>query len=95
MLLNQITHAPRLRKPCISSDLLTPPQERLTSVKFGQEIHRDRDFHSLHCVYNGCRDKQLNQGMKTLFGTNQKHVEISDMSINKCRLIRKNCVYNV
>jgi len=41
-------------------DLLTPPQERLTGVKFGQEIHRDRDFHSLHCVYNGCRDRQLN-----------------------------------
>ena len=19
-----------------------------------------RDFHSLHCVYNGCRDRQLN-----------------------------------
>jgi len=55
-----ITHAPLLRKPWISSDLLKPPQERLTGVKFGQEIHRDRIFHSLHCVYNGCRDKQLN-----------------------------------
>ena len=52
-------HAPRLRKPCISSDLLTP-QERLTGVKFGQEIHRDRDFYSLHWVYNGCRYRQLN-----------------------------------
>ena len=62
---------PRLRKPCISSDLhvVTPPQERLTGVKFGQEIHREREIHSLHCVYNGCRDKQLNQGVKTLFGT--------------------------
>ena len=35
----------------LSSDLLTLPQERLTGVKFGQEIHRDRDSHSLHCVY--------------------------------------------
>jgi len=61
MLLNQllITHAPWLRKPCISSDLLTP-QDRLTGVKFGKELHRDRDFHSLHCVYNGCRDRQFN-----------------------------------
>ena len=63
MLLNQllITHAPRLRKPFISSYLLTPPQERLTGVKFGEEIHRDRDFHNFHCVYNGCQDKQLNE----------------------------------
>ena len=62
MLLNQllITHAPQLRKPCLSSDLLTPPNERLTGVQVGQEIHRDRDFHSLHCVYNGYRDRQLN-----------------------------------
>ena len=62
MWLNQllITHAPLLRKPCISSDLLTSPHERLTGVKFGQEIHRDRDFHTLHCVYNDCRDRQLN-----------------------------------
>ena len=49
----------RLHKPCISSDLLTP-QDRLTGVKFGLEIHRVRDFHSMHCVYNGCRDRQLN-----------------------------------
>ena len=70
MLLNQllITHAPRLRKPCISSDLLTP-QDRLTGVQFGQEIHRVRDFHNLHCVYNVRRDRQLNLGVKTLFGT--------------------------
>ena len=70
MLLNQllITHAPRIRKPCISNDLLTP-QDRLTCVKFGQELHRDRDFHSLYCVYNGCGDRQLNEGMKTSFGT--------------------------
>mgnify|MGYP000110810901 FL=1 len=27
----QSTHAPLLRKPCISSDLLTPPKERLTN----------------------------------------------------------------
>jgi len=55
MLLNQllITHTPRLSKPCISSDLLTPPHERLTGVEFGQAIHGDRDFHSLHCEYNG------------------------------------------
>jgi len=61
MWLNQllITHAPLLHKPCISSDLLTPPQERLTGVKFGQEIHRDDNFHSLHCVYTGCRGKQF------------------------------------
>jgi len=61
VLLNQllITHAPRLHKPCVSSDLLTPPQGRLTGVKFGQEIHRGRNFHSLHCVYNGCWDRQL------------------------------------
>ena len=60
MWLNQllITHAPLLRKPCISGDLLTPPQERLTGVKFDQEIHRDRDFHNLHRVYNGCRDRR-------------------------------------
>jgi len=31
----------RLHKPCISSDLLTP-QDRLTGVKFGLEIHRVR-----------------------------------------------------
>ena len=44
----------------ISSELLTPTQERLTAgVTFGQEIHRDRDFHRSHCVYNGCRDRQL------------------------------------
>jgi len=61
VLLNQllITHAHRLCKPCISSDLLTP-KDRLTVVKFGQEIHRVRDFHSLHCVYNGCLARQLN-----------------------------------
>jgi len=70
MLLNQflITHDPRLRKPCISSDILTP-QDRLTGVKFGQEIDRVRNFHSLHCVYNGCRDRQLNKGVKTSFET--------------------------
>jgi len=52
MLLNQllITHDPQLCKDCISSDLVTSPQERLTGVKFGQEIHRDHAFHSLHCV---------------------------------------------
>jgi len=62
VLLNQllITYAPRLRKPCIPSDLSTPPQERLTGVKFGQQIHRDLDFYSLHCVCNGCRNRQLN-----------------------------------
>ena len=42
-----------LRTPCISSNLLTPPQRRLTGVKHGQEIHREHDFHSLHCVFNG------------------------------------------
>ena len=30
-----ITHDPRLRKHCISSDPLTPPPGRLTSVKLG------------------------------------------------------------
>jgi len=29
------SHAPRLRKHCISSDPLTPPQGRLTGVKLG------------------------------------------------------------
>jgi len=37
---------------CISSNLLTPPQGRLTGVKLGQEIRREHDFHSLHFVYN-------------------------------------------
>ena len=37
-------HAPQLRTPCILSDVLTPPQERLTGVKFGQQIHRDHVF---------------------------------------------------
>ena len=46
-----ITHDPRLRTHCISSDPLTPPRGRLTGVKLGQEIHREYDFHSLHCVY--------------------------------------------
>ena len=45
-----ITHDPLLRKPCISSNLLTPPQGRLTGVKLGQDIHREYNFHSLHCV---------------------------------------------
>ena len=40
-----ITHVPRLRKPCISSNLLTPLQGRLTGVKLGQQIHREHDFH--------------------------------------------------
>jgi len=48
-----------ITNPCILNDLLTPPQERLTGVKFCQEIRRDCDFYSLHCVYNGCRDRQL------------------------------------
>ena len=83
MLLNQllITHAPRLRKPCISNDLLTP-QDRLTCVKFGQELHRDR----LYCVYNGCGDRQLRR--EHIFW-DLKHVEVSEMSTYKCRLIRK------
>jgi len=42
LLLNR--HAALLCKPCISSDLLTPPQEMLTGVKFGKEIHRDPIF---------------------------------------------------
>jgi len=29
------------------------PQGRLTGVKLGQEIHREHDFHSLLCLYNG------------------------------------------
>jgi len=45
-----ITHDPRLRKHCISSDPLTLPQERLTGVKLGLEIHREYGFNSLHCV---------------------------------------------
>ena len=36
-----ITHDPRLRTHCISSDLFTPPRRRLTGVKLGQ----------VHCVY--------------------------------------------
>ena len=46
MLLNHllITHDLRLSKPCISNDLLTPPQERLTGVMFGQEIHKKHIF---------------------------------------------------
>ena len=43
-----ITHDPRLRKPCISSDLLTPPQRRLTGVKLGQQIHSEPNVQSLH-----------------------------------------------
>ena len=38
---NKITHDSRLHKPCISRILLTPPQERLTGVKLGQQIHRE------------------------------------------------------
>ena len=45
-----ITHAPQLCKHCISGDLLTTPQGRLTGVKLGQEIHREHDFYSLHRV---------------------------------------------
>ena len=48
-----ITHDSGLRKHCILSDPLTPPRGRLTG---GQEIHREYDFHSLHCVY---RDRLL------------------------------------
>ena len=46
MLLNHllITHDLGLSKPCISNDLLTPPQERLTGVMFGQEIHKEHIF---------------------------------------------------
>ena len=44
---------PWLRKPCISSNLLTPLQGRLTGVKLGQQINSEHDVHSLHCVYNG------------------------------------------
>jgi len=28
-------------------------KEDLTGVKLGQQIQREHDFHSLHCVYNG------------------------------------------
>ena len=31
---------------------VTQPQGRLTDVKLGQEIHKEHDFHSLHCVHN-------------------------------------------
>ena len=51
-----ITYDHRLRKHCILSDPLTLPRGRLTGVKLGQEIHREYDFHSLHCVY---RDRLL------------------------------------
>jgi len=49
VLLNEllITHAPRLRAYRVT------PQDRLIGVNFGQEIHRVRDVHSLHYVYNG------------------------------------------
>jgi len=43
-----ITHDPDY----ILSDLLTTPQGRLTDVKLGQEVHREHNFHSVHCVYN-------------------------------------------
>jgi len=41
------------------SDLLASPQERLTSVKLGQEIHRKHDIHSLHFVHR-CLFKVIN-----------------------------------
>ena len=50
-----ITHSPLLGKHCILSDPLTR-MTRLTGVKLGKEIHREYDFHSLHCVY---RDRLL------------------------------------
>ena len=43
-----ITHDPQLCKHCILSDPLTLPRGRFTGE---QEIHREYDFHSLHCVY--------------------------------------------
>ena len=48
-----IRNDPRLRKPCISSNLLTPTQGRVTGVQYSQEICGEHDFHSLHCAYNG------------------------------------------
>ena len=53
-------------KSNMSSNPLTLIKNRLYLC---QEIHRDCDFHSLDRVYNGCRDRQLNQGVKTLIGT--------------------------
>jgi len=47
-----ITHDPQLRKHCILSDPLTPPRGILTGDKLGLEIHREYDFHNLHCVYH-------------------------------------------
>ena len=48
---------PRLRKPCISSNLWTPLQGRLTGVKLGQQIHREHDFHNL-----GARGDRVQMG---------------------------------
>ena len=52
----QLHMIPDYVKHCISSDPLTPSRGRLTGVKLGQEIHREYDFHTLHCVY---RDRLL------------------------------------
>ena len=72
---------------CISIDPLTQPQERLTGVKFGQEIHRERVVHSLHCVNDDCRDKQLNLGLKTCRGKRNVALQMSTYM--------QNCIYNV
>jgi len=36
-----------------SVTLLTPPMGRFAGVKLGQEIQREHDLYSLHCVNNG------------------------------------------
>ena len=46
-----ITHDPRLRKHCISSDPLTPPRGSLTGVKLGQETQAVRFSQLAWCIH--------------------------------------------
>ena len=74
----------------MSSNPLTLIKNRLY---LRQEIHRDWDFHSLHCVYITMVveiDKTKSRRENIVWDL--KHVEISEMSSYKCRLIRNKCI---
>ena len=75
--------------PKLFSVLKMPPTQVMLS-DYVSLVYRVTHWQrpSLHCVNDDCQDKQLNQDVKTLFGT-WKHVEVSEMSTYKCRHIRK------